>query len=63
MMLVMFAVGVMNVIWMAALGFIMAAEKIAATTRFSKAIGIVSTVLGIGFIAAAVVAHWPVRPG
>jgi predicted metal-binding membrane protein len=63
MMLVMFAVGVMNVIWMAALGFIMAAEKIAATTRFSKAIGIVSTVLGIGFIAVAVVAHWPVRPG
>jgi predicted metal-binding membrane protein len=63
MMLVMFGVGVMNVIWMAALGFIMAAEKIAATTRFSKAIGIVFTVIGIGFAAAAVAAHWPVRAG
>jgi predicted metal-binding membrane protein len=63
MMLVMFGVGVMNVIWMAALGFIMAAEKIAATTRFSKAIGIVFTMIGIGFVAAAVAAHWPVRAG
>ncbi len=63
MMIVMFAVGVMNVIWMATLGFIMAAEKIAATTRFSKAIGIVFILIGVGFVAAAVVAHWPVRPG
>jgi predicted metal-binding membrane protein len=63
MMLVMFAVGVMNVIWMAALGFIMAAEKIAATTRFSKAIGVVLAVIGFGFIAAAVAAHWPARAG
>jgi predicted metal-binding membrane protein len=63
MMLVMFAVGVMNVIWMAVLGFIMAAEKIAATTRFSKAIGAVFIVIGIAFIAAAVAAHWPVRAG
>jgi predicted metal-binding membrane protein len=63
MMLVMFAVGVMNVIWMAALGFIMAAEKIATTTRFSKAIGAVFTVIGIAFIAVAVIAHWPVRTG
>jgi predicted metal-binding membrane protein len=62
-MLVMFAVGVMNVIWMAALGFIMAAEKITTTTRFSKAIGIVFILIGIGFVAAAVVAHWPVRVG
>jgi len=63
MMLVMFAVGVMNVIWMAALGFIMAAEKIAATTRLSKTIGAVFIVIGAGFIAAAVASHWPVRAG
>jgi predicted metal-binding membrane protein len=63
MMLVMLGVGVMNVIWMAALGFIMAAEKITATTRSSRAIGMVFTVIGIGFVAAAVVAHWPVRAG
>ena len=62
-MLVMFAVGVMNVIWMAALGFIMAAEKIATTTRFSKVIGLAFTVIGIAFIATAVAAHWPVRTG
>jgi predicted metal-binding membrane protein len=63
MMLVMFAVGTMNVIWMAVLGFIMAAEKIATTTRFSKAIGLIFTMIGIAFIAAAVAAHWPVRAG
>jgi predicted metal-binding membrane protein len=62
-MLLMFAVGVMNVIWMAALGFVMAAEKISATTRFSKAIGVVLMGAGIGFIAAAMAAHWPVRAG
>lgn len=62
-MIVMFAVGVMNVIWMAALGFIMAAEKIAATTRFSKTIGMVFMGVGIGFVVAAVAAHWPVRAG
>jgi predicted metal-binding membrane protein len=63
MMLVMFAVGVMNVIWMATLGFIMAAEKNAATTRFSKVIGMVFMGVGIGFVAAAVAAHWPGQAG
>jgi predicted metal-binding membrane protein len=63
MMFVMFAVGVMNVIWMAALGFIMAAEKIAATTRLSKTIGAVFIAIGAAFVAAAVAAHWPVRAG
>jgi hypothetical protein len=41
----------------------MAAEKIAATTRLSKTIGAVFIVIGAGFIAAAVAAHWPVRAG
>jgi predicted metal-binding membrane protein len=63
MMLIMFAVGAMNVIWMAALGFIMATEKIAATMRFSKVTGVVFIMIGVGFIAAAVAAHWPVRAG
>jgi predicted metal-binding membrane protein len=63
MMLVMFAVGVMNVIWMAVLGFIMAAEKIAVTTRFSRVIGTVFIGIGIGFAVAAVAAHWPARVG
>jgi predicted metal-binding membrane protein len=60
-MLVMFAAGVMNVIWMAALGVVMGAEKIAATTRFSRVIGLVFIAIGICFIAAAVAAHWPSR--
>ena len=37
MMLLMFAVGVMNVVWMAALGIVMTIEKLGTTTRFSRA--------------------------
>ena len=59
MMLLMFAVGVMNVIWMAALGAIMAAEKLARTTRFSHALGAIFCAIGLVVIAASVVAHWP----
>jgi predicted metal-binding membrane protein len=59
MMLVMFAVGVMNVVWMAALGLIMAAEKIATTIRFSRAIGVVFALIGAALIGTAVAAHWP----
>jgi predicted metal-binding membrane protein len=61
MMLSMFAVGVMNVIWMAALGAIMAIEKINTTTRFSRALGAAFVLIGIAFIATSVVAHWPVK--
>jgi predicted metal-binding membrane protein len=60
---VMFAVGVMNVIWMAALGFVMAAEKIATTARFSRVTGVVFAAIGIAFAATAVIARWPVRAG
>ena len=59
MMLVMFAVGVMNVVWMAALGAIMAAEKIATTTRFSRVVGVAFVAIGGVLIATAVVAQWP----
>jgi predicted metal-binding membrane protein len=63
MMLLMFAVGVMNVIWMAALGAIMAIEKINTTARFSRALGTVFIMVGLAFIATSVVAHWPARAG
>jgi len=63
MMLLMFAVGVMNAVWMAALGAIMTAEKIGTTTRFSRALGIVFIAVGVAFIAGSVVAHWPARTG
>jgi len=63
MMLLMFAVGVMNVIWMAALGAVMTIEKINTTTRFSRALGAVFILMGVTFIATSVAAHWPVRAG
>jgi len=56
-MLVMFAVGVMNVIWMVVLGVVMTAEKAAPTMRISRAVGVVLIVVGVAFLAAAV-AHW-----
>jgi predicted metal-binding membrane protein len=61
MMALMLAVGVMNVIWMAALGMVMAAEKIATTTRFSRAVGGVLIVIGAVLIATAIIAQWPTR--
>jgi predicted metal-binding membrane protein len=48
LMLIMFAVGAMNVIWMAALGAIMAIEKIAPDTRFAHMVGF--TFIAIGAI-------------
>jgi len=59
MMLVMFAVGVMNVIWMAALGVVMTIEKMLNGRRFSHAVGAVLLAAGIAFVAAAFAAHWP----
>jgi predicted metal-binding membrane protein len=59
MMLLMFAVGVMNVVWMAALGMIMTIEKLSVTTRFSRAIGVVFLIAGMAFIVMAFAAHWP----
>jgi len=63
MMLLMFAVGVMSVIWMAVLGAIMTIEKVGATMRFSRAIGVVFACIGLVVIAQSVVSHWPHRIG
>jgi len=59
MMLVMFAVGVMNVVWMAAVGLIMAGEKIGTTTRFSRLVGGAFALVGAGFVVASIAARWP----
>jgi predicted metal-binding membrane protein len=59
MMLVMFAVGVMNVIWMAALGMVMTLEKIGSSRRFTYAIGATLIAIGIGFVLSAFATHWP----
>jgi predicted metal-binding membrane protein len=61
MMLVMFAVGVMNVIWMAALGMVMAIEKIGAGKRFIHTVGAALIAIGVAFVLVAVAAHWPAR--
>jgi predicted metal-binding membrane protein len=46
-MLVMFAVGTMNVVWMAALGVLMTIEKLATTQRFSRAVGVAFVAIGL----------------
>ena len=61
MMLVMFAVGVMNVIWMAGLGIVMAIEKIGTGKRFTPIVGGALIAIGIAFVLVAGVAHWPTR--
>jgi predicted metal-binding membrane protein len=61
MMLVMFAVGVMNVVWMAALGIVMTVEKIGTGKKFTYAVGVALVGIGIAVIGMAVAAHWPGR--
>lgn len=48
MMLLMFAVGVMNVVWMAALAIVMTLEKMSAGKRVSRGLGLV--LIGIGIV-------------
>jgi predicted metal-binding membrane protein len=59
MMLVMFAVGVMNVIWMAALGMVMTLEKIASGNRLTYGLGAALIAVGIVFVLVSFAAHWP----
>jgi predicted metal-binding membrane protein len=59
MMTVMFAVGVMNVVWMAALGIVMTVEKMLSGRRFSHAVGVAMIGIGVVVVAASLAAHWP----
>lgn len=61
MMLVMFAVGVMNVIWMAGIGMVMAVEKMLTGRRFTHAVGVVLLVAGFAIVVTALASHWPIR--
>jgi predicted metal-binding membrane protein len=54
LMLIMFAVGVMNVVWMAALGVVMTVEKMTASPRFSHVVGSILIAIGFGLVAASV---------
>ena len=59
MMFLMFAVGTMNVVWMAALGIVMTIEKIGHGLRFSRAVGVVLVTIGVAVLAGSIAAHWP----
>jgi predicted metal-binding membrane protein len=60
MMLLMLATGTMNVIWMAALGAIMAAEKLTTTTRLSRVLGFGFCAAGVGTLALSLwQVEWP----
>ena len=61
MMLVMFAVGVMNMIWMAALAVVMTFEKIGIGKRFTYVVGAALIAGGVAFVATAFAAHWPLH--
>jgi predicted metal-binding membrane protein len=63
MMLVMFAVGVMNVAWMAAVGVAMAIEKLGTGLRFTRMIGAVLLTIGVVVLAWSIAAHWPAPNG
>jgi predicted metal-binding membrane protein len=63
MMLVMVAVGVMNVAWMAALGMAMAIEKMGTGLRFTRMIGAVLVTIGVVVLAWSIAAHWPAPSG
>ena len=55
MMALMFALGAMNVVWMAALGVLMTIEKLSTTARFSEAVGFGFIAVGFGMIVWSVV--------
>jgi predicted metal-binding membrane protein len=59
MMLLMFAAGIMNVVWMAILGVVMAAEKLGTTARFSRAVGIVFIAIGLIIVVETSITGWP----
>lgn len=54
MMLLMFAIGAMNVVWMAVLGVLMTIEKLSTTARFSEAVGFVFVAARFGMIVVSV---------
>jgi predicted metal-binding membrane protein len=50
MMLLMLVAGVMNAVWMAALGLVMTLEKMTSTPRFSRVIGVIFIVVGAAML-------------
>ena len=58
MMMVMFAVGVMNVAWMAGLAAVMTIEKLLTGRRFAHGFGVALIVVGTGIVVSAFAAQW-----
>ena len=59
MMLLMFAVGVMNVVWMAGLSVVMTVEKLQTGRRFTQVVGLALIAIGMGIAVAEFAAYWP----
>ena len=59
MMLLMFAVGAMNVAWMAVLGVVMTTEKVTSGNRLTSVVGTALIAIGVALVIAAIAAHWP----
>ncbi len=51
-MLVMLAVGAMNIVWMAALGVLMTIEKMTVTPRFTYGLGVLFIAIGLAFFVS-----------
>jgi predicted metal-binding membrane protein len=52
-MLIMFAAGAMNVVWMAILAILMTVEKMTTTTQFSRIVGTGFVAIGLGIAVMA----------
>jgi predicted metal-binding membrane protein len=59
MMLIMFAVGVMNIAWMALVGIIMSIEKLLTTPGLSHAAGVGLMLGGATLIGSVAMGFWP----
>jgi len=58
LMLLMFAVGLMNVVWMAGLGIMMTVEKMLTGRYFTHAVGVVLIDIGAGIFLVALTGGW-----
>jgi len=58
MMMVMFAVGAMNVAWMAGLAAVMTIEKLLTGRRFAHGFGVALIVVGTGIAVSAFAGQW-----